>query len=224
MFTGIITAIGSVRGVARGAASMRLEMACDYAPLDLGESIAVNGVCLTVAEIRPGGFVANLSAETLACSTLDRIQPGATVNLERALAVGDRLGGHIVSGHVDGVGRVVSSTPVDDAQRWQFEAPPQVQRFVAEKGSVAIDGVSLTVNAVGPSTFDVMLVPFTLSHTTLGRLRPGDAVNLEADVLARYVARALEHREAPSATSGGPASGTVTLDLLDRAGFLDRKR
>jgi riboflavin synthase len=218
MFTGIITEVGSIRAVARGSASMTLEIACGYARLELGESIAVNGVCLTVAEVRSGGFVANLSAETLARSTLDRIDRGARVNLERALAVGDRLGGHIVAGHVDGVGRVVSREPVDDSQRWRFEAPPEVHRYIAEKGSIAIDGVSLTVNAVGATSFDVMLVPFTLSATTLGSLQPGDAVNLEADVLARYVARALEHRSTEKTSPG------VTLDLLERAGFTDRKR
>lgn len=218
MFTGIITEVGSIRGMSRGAASMTLEIACGYPRLELGESIAVNGVCLTVAEVRSGAFVANLSAETLARSTLDKIERGARVNLERALAVGDRLGGHIVAGHVDGVGRVVSREPVDDSQRWRFEAPPEVHRYIAEKGSIAIDGVSLTVNAVGTTTFDVMLVPFTLSATTLGGLKPGDAVNLEADVLARYVARALEFRGGEKTTSG------VTLDLLERAGFTDRKR
>jgi riboflavin synthase len=218
MFTGIITQVGSVRSVARGAASMTLEVACTYPKIELGESIAVNGVCLTVVEVRSGAFVANLSAETLARSTFDRVKPGLAVNLERALAVSDRLGGHIVAGHVDGVGRVVSKEPVDDAQRWRFEAPPEVHRYVAEKGSIAIDGVSLTVNHVGPTTFDVMLVPFTLSATTLGRLGAGDPVNLEADVLARYVARALEHRDTPAPTSG------VTLDLLEKAGFLDPKR
>ncbi len=220
MFTGIITAVGSIRGLSRGAASMALEIACDYAKLELGESIAVNGVCLTVAEIRGAGFLANLSAETLSRSTLEHAMRGQKVNLERALAVGDRLGGHIVAGHVDGVGRVVSREPVDDAQRWRFEAPPEVHRFLAEKGSIAIDGVSLTVNAVGDKTFDVMLVPFTLAATTLGALGIGDAVNLEADVLARYVARALETRPG-NATSN---SGGVTMDLLARAGFLDRQR
>ena len=218
MFTGIITQIGSIRSAVRGAASMTLEVACTYSRLELGESIAVNGVCLTVVSVSDGAFTANLSAETLARSTFANVSRGAPVNLERALAVGDRLGGHIVAGHVDGVGRVASVERVDDAQRWRFEAPIEVNRYLAEKGSVAVDGVSLTVNAVGPTSFDVMLVPFTLTATTLGHLRVGDAVNLEADVLARYVARALERRDTPS-----PAGG-VTLDLLDRAGFLDRKR
>lgn len=226
MFTGIITAIGSVERVVHSAASMTLEVACSYASLEPGESIAVNGVCLTVVEARGGVFLTNLSAETLGCSTLDALRAGTNVNLERALSVGDRFGGHIVSGHVDGVGRVSSIEPVDEAQRWRFEASPEVHRFVAVKGSIAIDGVSLTVNAIEASTFEVMLVPFTLSHTTLGRLRPGDPVNLEADVLARYVVRALDQLplESYSSAPARAASGRVTLDLLDRAGFLDRSR
>jgi riboflavin synthase len=212
MFTGIITEIGSVRAATRAGTSMALELACGYSPLELGESIAVNGACLTVAKIVPGGFIADVSAETLACTTLGELGRGARVNLERALALGDRLGGHIVSGHVDGMGKVLARVPKTDAEHWTLEAPPEVLRFLAVKGSVTVDGVSLTINAVGPSTFEVMLVPFTLAHTTLGQKSVGTAVNLEVDLLARYVARLLE--------GGTASSGGVSMELLGRAGFL----
>lgn len=214
MFTGIITAIGELRRQERQGSSMTVEVACPYPALELGESIAVDGVCLTVAQITAGGFVANMSAETLARSTLGALSLGARVNLERALAVGDRLGGHIVAGHVDGVGTIVSREKVTDAERWRVEPPAELLRYIAEKGSITVDGVSLTVNAVAPTTFELMLVPFTLSATTLERKPPGAKVNLEVDVLARYVARALEAR------SEGSGNGGVTLELLARQGFI----
>lgn len=220
MFTGIITQVGSVRAKTRNGASMAIDVGCTYPRLELGESIAVDGVCLTVARVVTDGFVANMSAETLARSTLGELPVGAKVNLERALAVGDRLGGHIVAGHVDGVGRVASREAVTDAERWRFEAPPDVLRFIAVKGSVAVDGVSLTVNAVDPAAFEVMLVPFTLGATALGAKGKGSAVNLEVDVLARYVARALEAGGAPAGGGRDGGSGGVTLELLARQGFL----
>jgi riboflavin synthase len=217
MFTGIITAIGSVRSVRFDGAEALFEFACPYGtngddePLVLGESIAVDGTCLTVSTVTSSGFTATASAETLARTTLGLKRTGDSVNMERALRVGDRLGGHIVSGHVDAVGRVRARMAVHQAERWQFDAPRSVQRFIAEKGSIAIDGVSLTVNAVDEQGFEVTLVPFTMTHTTLGQKRPGDSVNLEADILAKYVARALE--------AAGPMNTGVTLELLARAGF-----
>lgn len=217
MFTGIITAIGSVRRVQLKGEEALFEFACPYGtngdkePLVLGESIAVDGTCLTVVTATDGGFTATASAETLARTTLGQKRAGDSVNMERALRASDRLGGHIVAGHVDAVGRVRARIPVNDAERWQFDAPASVHRFIAEKGSITIDGVSLTVNVVDADGFEVTLVPFTMGHTTLGQKRPGDSVNLEADVLARYVARALE-------AGGAPRTG-VTLDLLARAGF-----
>jgi riboflavin synthase len=214
MFTGIITEVGSIRSVERVGAAMNLEIECHYEALVLGESIAVDGTCLTAARITRDGFVANASAETLARTTLSNARSGHRVNLERALAVGDRLGGHIVAGHVDGIGQVAGREPVSGSERWTITAPPEVLRFVAEKGSVTVDGVSLTINAVGPTTFEVNLVPFTLGATALGGKHVGSPVNLEADVIARYVARALEAR-AP----GGGGSGGVTMELLQRAGF-----
>jgi riboflavin synthase len=181
--------------------------------LVLGESVAVDGVCLTVTAVTPSGFRADVSAETLARSTLGAVSRGDAVNIERALRVDDRLGGHIVAGHVDGVGAVRSRTMSGEAERVEFDAPWEVLRFIAEKGSVAIDGASLTVNAVDARGFSVMLVPFTRGHTTLGAKPPGRAVNLEADVLARYVARALE-------TAKGPArSDEAWRALLDENGF-----
>ena len=203
MFTGIIQAVGSLRGVERRGASAWLTVGCPFARLELGESVAVDGVCLTVVRAVDGGFTADASAETLARTTLGERGVGARVNLERALALGDRLGGHIVAGHVDGVGELVRRERVESAERVVLRAPPAVLRYVAEKGSVAIDGVSLTVNAVAGETFEVMLVPFTQGATTLSDRRAGDRVNLEADVIARYVARALTWER------GGPDSGAA---------------
>lgn len=217
MFTGIITAIGSVRRVQLRGEEALFEFSCPYGTngdpekLVLGESIAVDGTCLTVVTITDGGFTATASAETLSRTTLGHKRAGDRVNMERAMRANDRLGGHIVAGHVDAVGRVRARIPVNDAERWQFDAPASVHRFIAEKGSITIDGVSLTVNVVDADGFEVTLVPFTMAHTTLGAKRAGDAVNLEADVLARYVARALE--------AGGLTKSGVTLDLLSRAGF-----
>jgi riboflavin synthase len=214
MFTGIITAIGSVRRVERRGEEATVELACPYEGLVLGESIAVDGTCLTVVTAPSGGFTAVASIETLSRTTLGERRTGDRVNLERALRVDDRLGGHIVSGHVDGVGRVSARVSVQDAERWSFHAERSVLRFIAEKGSITVDGVSLTVNAVSETGFEVMLVPFTLGHTTLGDKRAGSSVNLEVDVLARYVARILE---------GGATRDGVTLDLLARAGFAGAK-
>lgn len=216
MFTGIITAVGRLRSRAAAGPSATLTVECAYPKLELGESIAVDGVCLTVATILPGAFTASASAETLSRTTLGSIDAGSKVNLERALAVGDRLGGHIVAGHVDGVGRVARRDEVGTSERVMFEAPPEVLRYVAEKGSIAIDGVSLTVNAVSAKGFEVMLVPFTRDATVLGARGVGAAVNLEVDVIARYVARLMEGRAAYEGGSGG-----VTLDLLARHGFVN---
>jgi riboflavin synthase len=198
VFTGIIQAVGALRAVERRGASAWLNVGCPFAKLALGESVAVDGVCLTVVRVVDGGFTADASAETLARTTLGERAVGARVNLERALAVGDRMGGHIVAGHVDAVGELSRREAVESAERVVFRAPREVLRYVAEKGSVAIDGVSLTVNAVAGETFEVMLVPFTQGATTLSERRAGDRVNLEVDVIARYVARALTwERETP---------------------------
>ncbi len=190
MFTGIITDIGEVTEVI-GTAERRLQIATAYDPdtIPIGASIACSGICLTVVELRKARFAVVASAETIARTTLGAWKKGTRVNLERALRVGDELGGHIVSGHTDGVAHLVSVRRENESLRLEFEPAPGLARFVAPKGSVALDGVSLTVNEVGDSTFGVNIIPHTAAHTTLGALKPGDAVNMEIDMLARYVAR-----------------------------------
>ncbi len=190
MFTGIITAVGSIEAVTPTAGGVRLRVAAtDLALADgqVGESIAVNGVCLTAIVIFSAGFDADVSRETLRCTA--GFEPGARVNLERALRLSDRLGGHLVSGHVDGVGTVVSVEPAGDNRVFCFEAPPAVARYIAVKGSIAINGVSLTVNEVNDMKFSVNIIPHTLAATNLGLLTTGASVNLEADTVARYVER-----------------------------------
>ena len=193
MFTGIVTDVGRVAAVERrGDTRFEIATAWDISDIALGASISCSGACLTVVAVRPGAFAVEASAETLACTTLGGWREGSAVNLERALRVGDELGGHIVSGHVDGIAKTVSRRPEGDSVRFTFEAPDSLARFVAPKGSVALDGVSLTVNEVDGARFGVNIIPHTLSHTTLGELRAGDAVNMEIDMLARYLARQLE--------------------------------
>jgi len=190
MFTGIVTDLGRVRAVA-GAAERRIEIATGYdtASIAIGASIACAGVCLTAVETGADWFAVDVSAETLARTTLGGWRVGDRVNLERSLRIGDELGGHLVLGHVDGVARILSREPAGEAQRFVFEAPAALAPFIAEKGSVALDGVSLTVNRVRGARFEVMLIPHTLAQTTFGARAAGDIVNLEVDVLARYVAR-----------------------------------
>ena len=191
MFTGIITDIGRVRAVRQTERDRRyeIETAFDTASVDLGASIACSGCCLTVVETGPDWFAVEVSAETLDRTGLGGWTEGHLVNLERALKAGDELGGHIVSGHVDGLGQVLSVTPEGGSRRIGFSAPRALMRLIAEKGSICVDGVSLTVNAVSADAFEVNVIPHTLEATTLGRLQPGDRVNLEIDMLARYLAR-----------------------------------
>lgn len=193
MFTGIVTDRGTVRAVVAGG-DTRFEFATAYDTEDvaMGASIACSGVCLTVIDRGSGWFAVSVSAETLARTTMGGWTEGTPVNFERALCLGDELGGHIVSGHVDGVSTLVSSEPEGDSRRLVFEAPDDLARYVAPKGSVALDGVSLTVNEVAGTRFGVNIIPHTLAVTTLGLIRPGDRVNMEIDMLARYVARLLE--------------------------------
>ncbi|MCB2100951.1 MAG: riboflavin synthase [Rhodobacterales bacterium] len=193
MFTGIITDLGQVRAVERpGDTRFEFSTHYDTEGIDIGASICCSGACMTVVETGPGWFAIMASGESLSKTTMGSWSVGTPVNFERALAVGDELGGHIVSGHVDGVGRVVSVTPEGDSKRFVFEVPEGLKRFIAPKGSVAVDGVSLTVNEVEGARFGVNIIPHTQEVTTLGKLAPGDAVNLEIDMLARYVARLLE--------------------------------
>jgi riboflavin synthase len=193
MFTGIIEAQGRIARVEPrgGDCRMLIEAAGFLRGVAVGDSIAVNGVCLTAAEITDDSFVADLSTETLAATTAKDWKLGATVNLERALTPAKPLGGHLVSGHVDGVGRLAESHDDGRGRRMVFEAPAALARYIARKGSVCVDGVSLTVNAVAGSRFELMVIPHTLSHTTLGALKPGAAVNLEVDLIARYLERLL---------------------------------
>ena len=191
MFTGIITDIGSVRAVSDSDRARRFEVDTSYdtATIDLGASISHAGCCLTVVEMGLGWFAVEVSQESLNRTTLSDWQAGTRINLERAARLGDELGGHIVSGHVDGVGEVVAFDPVGGSQRLAVRAPRPLHRFIAEKGSITIEGVSLTVNDLADDVFAVNLIPHTLEVTTLGALGPGSRVNLEIDMLARYLAR-----------------------------------
>ncbi|HVC54471.1 MAG TPA: riboflavin synthase [Stellaceae bacterium] len=199
MFTGIITDVGRVVRLRRGAGdgsglALTIASAYDSAAIALGASIACSGPCLTVVAVEPGAFSVEASAETLACSTLGDWVEGTPVHLERALRAGDELGGHIVSGHVDGVARLVERRPEGDSLRFVIAAPAALMPYIAAKGSVALDGVSLTVNEVASDRFGVNLIPYTLSHTGFGDAQPGQRMNLEIDPIARYVARLLATR------------------------------
>ncbi|WP_372694064.1 riboflavin synthase [Immundisolibacter sp.] len=212
MFTGIIQAVGQVAALERRGGDVRLRIGgLPLADGQLGESIAVSGVCLTAVTFTDDGFVADVSGETLACTTLGGWLVGERVNLERALALGERLGGHIVSGHVDGVGEVVARRADARSQRFTLRAPAALARYIAAKGSITLDGVSLTVNAVEGPQFEVNIVPHTLTHTSLDAWQPGRRVNIEVDVLARYLERLM-----------GRDAGGVDLDLLAEHGFVNR--
>lgn len=194
MFTGIIEGVGRLAALEPCGGDVRLHIACGSLPFDdarLGESIAVNGVCLTVIAFDGDGFQADASNETLSLTTLGGLAEGAFVNLERAMRPTDRLGGHMVSGHVDGVGRVLEIRGDARAQRWRFSAPATLLRYVAKKGSICVDGVSLTVNEVDATGFEVALIPHTVLHTVFAHTPVGTAVNLEIDLVARYVERLL---------------------------------
>ena len=199
MFTGIVTDVGEVVAIEPRAEGLaRLRIACRYDPdtIDIGASIACSGVCLTVVARGKDGnrawFAVDAAAETLRVTTVGGWKSGKRVNLERALKVGDELGGHIVAGHADGLAAVAAREDLTDMARLTFRVPAELARFVAAKGSVALDGVSLTVNEVAGDTFSVLIIPHTLAATTLGTYAVGDAVNLEVDLMARYAARLLE--------------------------------
>jgi riboflavin synthase len=192
MFTGIITDVGRVRQVKRGGdTAFTIATAYDTRDIAIGASIACAGVCLTVTATGTGWFSIQASAETLSRTTLGGWREGTAVNLERALKVGDELGGHILAGHVDAVAEIVSRRPEGDSVRYVFDVPPPFDKAIAPKGSVALDGVSLTVNEVEGSRFGVNIIPHTQAKTTFGAAQPGVRVNLEIDILARYVARLL---------------------------------
>ncbi len=216
MFTGLIEDLGTLRDLSRGSDSVRLTVATRIPmnELQMGESIAVNGICLTVVAFGGETFSADVSPETLDRSSLGRLTPGSRVNLERALRLSDRLGGHLVSGHVDAVASVSHRQQDQNAVRFTFKIPQAVQRYVIEKGSVAVDGISLTVNAVGEGCFTVAVIPHSLALTTLQFRSVGDQVNIETDLIGKYVERFLK---AP----GPPADKSpVDLEFLAKHGFL----
>jgi len=198
MFTGIVTDIGTVRRIVRGngGATLTIATAYDTGAIALGASIGCAGVCLTATALKPGEFTVDASAETLSCSTLGDWREGSRINLEQAMKLGDEMGGHLVLGHVDGVARLVDRRPDGDSVRFTIEAPADLAPFIASKGSVALDGVSLTVNEVEGRVFGVNIIPHTLAHTTFGDAEPGTRMNLEIDLIARYVQRLLQTRGA----------------------------
>ena len=217
MFTGIIQAVGQVATRQERGGDARLRVATgklDLSDVAVGDSIAVSGVCLTAVELASGGFWADVSGETLSRTTLGSLRPGDPVNLEKALTPTTRLGGHLVSGHVDGVGRVADRRPEARSVRFVIEAPRELARYIAEKGSIAVDGVSLTVNRVDGARFDLNIVPHTLAETTLEDFAPGRPVNLEVDVIARYLERLLLGERAADPRGG------VTLEALTQHGFI----
>lgn len=217
MFTGIILAIGSVADIQARGGDCRLTIntgKLNLSDAQLGDSIAVNGVCLTAVELGLHHFVADVSNETLSRTSLKSLKLGTPVNLELALTPSTRMGGHIVSGHVDGVGKILEKTPDGRSIRFSFVVPDHLARYIAEKGSITINGISLTVNSVSGSSFSVNIVPHTLEETTLGSSRPGDEVNLEVDILARYLERLLQGSQDMSDKT------PITEALLMSAGFI----
>ena len=216
MFTGIIQAVGEIAVLTAKGGDMRLRVrtgTLDLGDVQLGDSIAVSGVCLTAVDLPGDGFWADVSGETLAHTVLGDLQVGTRVNLEKALTPTTRLGGHLVSGHVDGVGEVVERKRDARSERFRLRAPKELARYIAHKGSICVDGVSLTVNAVEGAVFDLNIVPHTLAETTLDEYRPGRKVNLEVDLIARYLERLLL---GDAAAEGGQG---ITLDFLRAHGF-----
>ena len=202
MSTGLIEGVGTLVSRQSVGGDVRLRIgvgSLPFADVALGESIAINGVCLTVVAFDDAHFEADASNETLSLTTLGQLREGQALNLERAMRPSDRLGGHLVSGHVDGMGRVLDVQPDARAQRWRFEAPAALLKYIAKKGSICVDGVSLTVNEVDEEGFEVALIPHTVAHTAFAHTAVGDAVNLEIDLVARYVERLLGARAAGDA-------------------------
>jgi riboflavin synthase len=217
MFTGIIQAVGEVREASPQREELRLRIAAgklDLTTANPGDSIAVSGVCLTVVALHGDGFSADVSAETLRCTTFAALRAGDRVNLEQALTLAAPLGGHLVSGHVDGIAAVRARTEEGQSVRYRIEVPRPLSKYIAAKGSVCIDGVSLTVNAVEGEDFEVNIVPHTLRETTLGACAVGKRVNLEVDLMARYIERLL-------LSERGIQGGRLTRELLAEYGFID---
>ncbi|MBO8472223.1 MAG: riboflavin synthase [Bacteroidetes bacterium] len=221
MFTGIIEEIGRVLSVRHGANSEVLEISADKVleGTSVGDSIAVNGVCLTVTALGTSSFSADVMPQTLRRSALQSLRPGLQVNLERAMAAGGRFGGHVVSGHTDACGRVVSLVPEDNAVVARISVPEDVMRYIAEKGSVTLNGASLTVSRLYGDGFSVSLIPHTRQSTTLGGLKAGDPVNVEVDMLARYVERLMDAKAGSVTEPGNARRGGITEDFLRENGF-----
>ncbi len=219
MFTGIIQAVGTLAAMEPRAGDMALHIRAGDLRMDnvaLGDSIATNGVCLTVIELPGDGYIADVSRESLNHTTLGELKPGSPVNLEKALTLNTHLGGHLVSGHVDGVGRILERRDDGRSVRFRIDAPKELARYIAHKGSICVDGVSLTVNSVQGSQFELNIVPHTIQETTISGYRSGTRVNLEVDQIARYLERLLLGDQA--AASVEPSG--ITEDLLARNGFM----
>lgn len=218
MFTGIIQAVGSIASLENRGGDMRIGVNSGKLPMEdvaLGDSIAVSGVCLTVVEHTPGGFYADVSGETLSRTVVGALGVNDAVNLEKALTLETRLGGHLVSGHVDGIGTVLARREDSRSVQFSIRAPDELARYIATKGSICVDGVSLTVNAVDGAIFELNIVPHTLAETTLNDYRSGCQVNLEVDLIARYLERLLLGDTAADTGSGGP----LTRERLEACGF-----
>ena len=217
MFTGIIQAVGEVAALEPRGEDLRLRIRSgklELGDVSIGDSIATSGVCLTVVELPGDGFWADVSAETLACTRIGALKVGDGVNLEKALTLATPLGGHLVSGHVDGIGEVVGRRADGRSIRFRMRAPHELARYIAAKGSVCVDGISLTVNAVEGAEFELNIVPHTLVETTMGGFQPGRAFNLEVDIIARYLERLLLGARAAGAQAG------ISRELLQRSGFM----
>ena len=215
MFTGLIETVGTIVRVEKSGSAATLSASARFTDdaVRIGDSIAINGVCLTVTGMSGDVHIFDVSPETLERTSLRSARPGVRVNMERAMKISDRLGGHIVSGHVDCVATITQQRRIGDNTVFQFRVPRELIRFIASKGSVAIDGISLTVNSVEEESFSVNIIPHTAANTTLHQRKPGDEINIETDILAKYVDRLL------GASGKGQGSG-VTLDLLAKKGFL----
>ena len=216
MFTGIVEETGTLRSLSRGSKSCVIHVQCSTVLEDtrIGDSIAVNGICLTVTSMESGGFTADVMNETLSRSSLAQTRPGDPVNLERAMAANGRFGGHIVSGHIDGTGIIREIRDDDNAVWYTVEAPPEILRYVVEKGSIAIDGISLTVARVDDRSFQVSVIPHTRAVTALSSRWVGSPVNLENDIVGKYVEKLMQ----PAPSESGPASG-ITMEFLAQHGY-----
>lgn len=215
MFTGIIEEMGNMVRVESGSTSGKIQLQADKVleGTKIGDSIAVNGVCLTVVELHGNGFTADVMPETLKRSNLGQLAPGSRVNLERAMAIDGRFGGHIVSGHIDGTGKIKKIWREQNAVWYTIDTSKEVMRYIVEKGSIAIDGTSLTVALVTENSFSVSIIPHTLGETVLGEKKAGDTVNLENDIIGKYVEKLMQPKESETGKS------TLTKDFLFRAGF-----